>query len=144
MDDLDTSIEAQLQSKYPQWLTREFRIVETLYHPESFGDSLVVLESSQMRIQLRRDRGQVFGEIASPHDPDSWFDLSFIERILTERPQNIKMELQPVLEYLSANEVAIRNLLNEAAWTDTKAKLTQIQEDLYIEHFGPYIENEDD
>ena len=55
-------------------------------YPESYGNSIVVLESDHCRIRVLLERGQVFlevGPVSAPVDwltsaPDLWFDLTML------------------------------------------------------------------
>ncbi len=62
--------------------------------PEGFGNCLVVLQSSDCRIIVALDRGQVFVYASPLSAPDDWFDLSTIIAFLTQGPGADKWEYQ--------------------------------------------------
>jgi hypothetical protein len=73
-----TSLKDEVVSQLP-WLFKvvEFRIVEERHEPESFGNSFVILESSELRIRFIRDRGQIFADVASCIEPEQWWNLIY-------------------------------------------------------------------
>ena len=71
------------------WLLNElgFRITEGTYDYKAMGASLV-LESETMRLRFVRDRGPIYAEVASKADPERWFELGDLWRVLHgERPE---------------------------------------------------------
>lgn len=59
--------------------TLKLRLLKETYDPKHFGNSIIELRGDTIWIRVVRDRGQVFVDIASPVDPDNWYDL---ERVL--------------------------------------------------------------
>jgi hypothetical protein len=58
-----------------------FSVVQERADPNSFGDSLVVLESPQFLVRFVSDRGQLFCNVASRHAWEDWWSLSDVLRI---------------------------------------------------------------
>ena len=78
------------------WLCVEygFAVVEDQYSPESFGDSLVILESSTLRLQIIRDRGQLFTQVASKRIPEMWFNLEDLCALIAGHPISMPLDVK--------------------------------------------------
>jgi hypothetical protein len=62
-------------------MRRGFSVQRLEENPESFGNTIMVLESRQYSLRILSDRGQVFVDVKEAgHEPERWYDLS---RILT-------------------------------------------------------------
>ena len=92
-----------------QWLFQEFnfKITEATYDPSVFGDSLVTLVSSSLRVQFSRDRGQVFAMIASPLDPENWWPLDDVCEFILHKKIRRKFDLHSVVILLKNNLPAL-------------------------------------
>jgi len=68
---------AELVSERLPWLFREFgfRILESEYDANNFGNSLVVLQSDRIRLRFERDRGQVLAALGPLSEPRTWWGL---------------------------------------------------------------------
>ena len=64
---MSISLEHELASEVRQLCVNHgFQVPSAQYSPESFGNSIVVLESATLRIRLIRDRGQAGVDVAQP------------------------------------------------------------------------------
>jgi hypothetical protein len=70
---------AQQVSEQLPWLFRDlgFRVVGDSYHPKSFGDCAVSLESDILKLRFSRERGKIFAEPAALSKPE-WWDLTLV------------------------------------------------------------------
>lgn len=71
-------------SDFLQAVTEAFRglldqgllsVESSKYDDQAFGNAVVVLAGTNLRVRLLRDRGDVFAEAASALDPDNWYPL---------------------------------------------------------------------
>ena len=49
---------------------------------ETFGDALVVLWSGDVRVQIVRDRSQIFADLGAAAEPATWFDAALVMEAL--------------------------------------------------------------
>jgi hypothetical protein len=87
-DDPVNPLVKKIQERLP-WLFVEygFRIVDYSYHPQSFGNCIVTLESESLRLRFVRDRGLCIAELASRGDSEKSYELGFfLLTIQGERP----------------------------------------------------------
>jgi hypothetical protein len=78
----------EVVSRFP-WLFDDlgFRVVEHDYSHRSMGSGYVVLESDSLRIKFVNDRGSIYPEVSSPHQPQRWIELGLLWVVLTgDRP----------------------------------------------------------
>jgi hypothetical protein len=57
-------------------------VVKEQQESASFGDSLVTLESGELRLRVTRDRGQVLVYFGSTVEPETWFDSQLVAETL--------------------------------------------------------------
>jgi hypothetical protein len=57
-------------------------VVSERVEPGVFGNSLIVLRSSDLLVRLVSDRNQLFAEVASSNRPDDWIDLPRLSEFL--------------------------------------------------------------
>ena len=83
-DNLAVPIATLLHESAP-WLfdVWGFKIISSEYAPKSFGDSLAVLQSENLRLRWVRDRGQNMLEIAALAEPGTWWGLQSIREVIT-------------------------------------------------------------
>jgi hypothetical protein len=62
----------------PLVLAGTVRVVDEKSDPAYFGDSLLVLEGSRIRIRLVADRGQFFADVSSVAAPPRWLPLQSV------------------------------------------------------------------
>jgi hypothetical protein len=105
------------------WFLRDFglTIVEEDYHPLSFGNSYVVLNSRHFRLRLIRDRGQVMGEVASLSEPENWWSLILVSEIIP-CPKPPLFELSSVAAFIQENFLLLSGLFG-SGYPMTKEKL---------------------
>ena len=58
-----------------------FQVTNKFYDAQRFGDSIVTLESKDLRARFKRDRGVIMLEIGSLSKPDEWWDSEFISEL---------------------------------------------------------------
>ena len=95
------------------WLFQELtlKIVDDAYSSEHFGDSFVTLESSSLRVIFIRDRGQIFIEVASPFDPENWWNINDICEFILHKKIRPEFDLQAVATLLRNNLPALTDYL---------------------------------
>jgi hypothetical protein len=76
----------ELKVDYPWLFEMGFAAVYADYSWRHFGNSEVILKSSELRLRFIRDRSQVFVGVAHPADPDAWWDLWHILDFLSGKP----------------------------------------------------------
>jgi len=105
------------------WFLRDFgfTIVGEDYHPLSFGNSYVVLNSCHFRLRLIRDRGEVFGEVASLSEPENWWCLILVSEIIP-CPKPPLFELSSVAAFIQEHFLLLSGLFG-SAYPMTKEKL---------------------
>ncbi len=108
------------------WLFKDYglRVVEDDFDPESFGNSLVVLKSSDLVVRFVRDRGQVSAEVASPFDPGTWWNLEHVCELTTGRSVEPGFDLSSVAALVWKNLPAIIEALGPR-FQETKRQLEQ-------------------
>ncbi|MGO8741845.1 MAG: hypothetical protein ACLQUR_05535 [Limisphaerales bacterium] len=106
------------------WLFQElnFKIVEDTYASKDFGNSFVTLESSSLRVKFIRDRGQIFIEVASPFDPDNWWNINDICEFILHKKIRPEFDLQAVATLLRNNLPALTDYLGPKL-NETRRKL---------------------
>lgn len=69
-------LEQELAEKL-SWLVANFgfELSQSTYDPRNFGESLVQLESENLRLRFTRGRDRLELELASPRSEDEWFDF---------------------------------------------------------------------
>jgi hypothetical protein len=59
-----------------------FTVMEDQYYPDHFGNEVVVVESSNLRLRFTKDRGNVGAEIGSWAETEQWYPLSDVVDIV--------------------------------------------------------------
>ena len=104
------SLKDQLESELTWLADFGFRTIAESYDPSIFGDSMVMLQSTTLRLRIIRERGHLFAELAPIDDPESWWDLHLIlEALHREAPQ--QQDLSGVTALLRNNLAAITTAL---------------------------------
>jgi hypothetical protein len=69
------------------WLFEDqhFEIETEQHEPRAFGDGIVVLRNDVLRLRFVNDRSQIFVEFASLHDPNKWWELTFVLEAILDR-----------------------------------------------------------
>jgi len=108
------------------WLFQEMKckVVEESYSPKEFGDSTLTIESKSLRIRFVRDRGQVFVAVASPVDPNTWWNLEDMFEFILHKKVRPEFDLQSVSSLLRNNFTALINSLG-LKLDETKRELTK-------------------
>lgn len=65
----------------PQISSLGFAIMDH-WESDSFGDALVVLQSGDLRARVVQDRSQLFADLGSVAEPDTWFDSAIVMDLL--------------------------------------------------------------
>lgn len=138
MTNLHVALKEEMLERVP-WLLEElgFRIVDERYDPQSFGNSLVTLESDSLRVRFVRDRGQVFADVASPSDPDRWWQLVYVCQLILGEFVQPGFELDDVAAFLRDNLAAVQERLGPR-YSETKREVRRLQEERARRLLGPY------
>jgi hypothetical protein len=98
-----------LVSEKMSWLLRDcgFRFVRSEYHPERFGDSLAILESSALRMRVERDRGQVLVSLGPLSEPETLWGLISLCEVIHARSVEPTYRLDDLAELLRSNFPAL-------------------------------------
>ena len=113
----------EIRDKIPQLLSDlEFRIVQDAYAPESFGNSVVVLDGPRFRLRLSRDRGQVLADLAPLNEPERWWNLVFLLEVIHGRMPEPEFELVAVARRVRDNLPALVEALGPR-WVETCQEL---------------------
>lgn len=76
------------------WLVQDFgcRITNHDYSYKHMGDSFVELESDSIHLKFVRDRSSISLSVASPSEPQRWFDAGFLWMTLTGNRPDPELE----------------------------------------------------
>ncbi len=109
---------------------------------EAFGDALVILESGDLRVRLVRDRSQIFADLGSVADPDTWFDSTIVMEALGLATQpafggtDAQVVLPSIAAFLKAVWSELVALLDRRRFAATKRQLTELQEARAVRRWG--------
>jgi hypothetical protein len=53
-------------------------VVESRVDAQAFGNALVTMSGPGFNVRLVEGRGDVYGEVARAHGPDSWYPLQYV------------------------------------------------------------------
>lgn len=102
------SLENELSTEFPQLLSGfGFKVIESSYYAESFGDSLVTLKSPHFLLRIIRDRGQVFADISGVADPLTWWRLEDVCALISGSKIDTKFVLSAIVNLLNHNLPAL-------------------------------------
>jgi hypothetical protein len=110
-----------------------FRIVAD-QKSEAFGDALVVLESDDIRLRIVRDRSQIFADLGSAVEPDTWFDSTIVMQALglTTKPAfggtDSQIVLPSIAAFLKSVWLELRAMFEPRHFAATKRQLLELQE----------------
>jgi hypothetical protein len=123
--DLSTPLKQQLVESCP-WLFEElgFVILYDDYDPKNFGDSIVILKSSSLRLRFVRDRGQVVAYVRSAADPDpeKWWSVGCVLEAINGKLPESSFELVVVATHLRGNLPALIEAMGPRYW-ETRSEL---------------------
>jgi hypothetical protein len=104
---------AELVSEKLPWLFRElgFRILESNYDANNFGDSLVVLQSDRIRLRFERDRGQVLVALGPLSEPRTWWGLISLCEVIRKESVEPRHKLDALGAILRENLPALAEAL---------------------------------
>jgi len=66
----------------PLLASGNFRITSERSDPKAFGNALIILDSSRLRLRFIVDRAESFAAVASPSRPEEWYDLKSVLKAL--------------------------------------------------------------
>ena len=125
------------------FLTKGGYVVSDRLVATSFDNALVDFSGHEMKVRVIRERSQVFIDFAAMVDPETWFDLDIVLRLLDADTESRRVvgsgeasveALAAVLQqYLSSIEIAFET----KNYPTTKQKLAALQEKRADERFGP-------
>lgn len=59
-----------------------FAVVDEARSQAGFGNAYVILQNNDMRVRLVKDRSQLFLDIGPLSDPNTWWDMSLVRRLV--------------------------------------------------------------
>ena len=101
---------------------------------ESFGDALVVLVSSDFRMRIVSDRGQIFADFGAPTAPWTWWDSATIfERFdLSKkggfRGRDVEEVLEGIATFVDLFGADLRDLFSDVRRDDTTRELSALRQ----------------
>lgn len=128
--DTNRSLVEELSEQFAPLLRElDLAILEHSYERHFFGNSLVVLGSTSFRVRFVRDRGQVFADVAPLAQPDEWWGLEEVCRVvLTELPVQ-RFDLVGAVGLLAHNFGALTLALGRD-WSTTRTELARRRESM--------------
>lgn len=101
---------------------------------EAFGNAWVILEGGNLRLRLVRDRGQIFLDLGSMHDPDeNLFDSAIVVEHLNpgSRPEasnwSGEHSLKQIAQFVSILSSELQSAFSLQRYAGTTAALRAIQ-----------------
>ncbi len=101
-----------------------FTVVGDQYFPESFGNSIVMLQSENARLRIVSDRGQISAQLASPASQEKWWDIYLLLEAIHGVAPKPKFEVEQVVAQLRASLNELLDALG-TDWPHTKRRLDQ-------------------
>jgi hypothetical protein len=111
---------------------RGYRLTDSRYSAENFGDALVVVSSDPLRMMFTRERdAEVYLHLYPPgSDPGKskeWYSIDLVRRMLTGvRPASTSLDAG-YAEFVRDNIGEIETRFSESAWPDTRKRLVELQ-----------------
>lgn len=109
------------------------KVVKEKVYPELFGNSLVILESSNMRFRFSSDRGETGVQIAPISSPENWEDFEVALLAVEGTPYERVPPVLPrrSLSVLSDEVLKFYPQLNEAfsaqSWANTERAIAEVK-----------------
>lgn len=128
------------------------------YHAHAFGNFVIVLETSNLRIRFVRDRGTMTIEVGTlgatlDWDGGLWYDLIFVVAFLTKKQVLItgywehrfddEKQLERLAKVLHLYYTQIAELFEDNVFQKNKAALELVSEDFQSLIFEPRRRNEE-
>ena len=110
------------------WLFSEYRfkVVDYSYDARAFGNCLVILDSETLLLRFVRDRGLTTVELAARANPDVWYGLGSLLKMLHGEPPDAAFEGTAVL--LKENWPALTKALGPKL-IETKREQERLREE---------------
>jgi len=106
-----------------------FKIVEDQHDSSNFGNAVVVLDSSDFRIRLVKDRDQIFGEVASYSEPETWYGIDRLYEVINLKPiPKQSGSIDDIVAAIEKDLVRIEHSLHPMRFSATKKELERIGE----------------
>lgn len=120
------SLKQEINEKFPR-LAQDLglRFVKDEFDPDVFGNSYVILDSSDFLVRFVRDRGQNSIEVASHDEPDTWWNLEDVCAIVSDRPIESSFDLETLVHLLQGCFSSLGTYLGPKI-SETKQKLAQL------------------
>lgn len=104
--------------------------IEKTFEGKSFGDSVTIYTSSDLRLRIVKDKGQEFVEISSQQYPEDWFDMSIIQDWVMKYGDDQKnIGLEGGFSFLQTHFTEIRNAFQPHMVSKTRKDLKILSED---------------
>jgi hypothetical protein len=109
---------------------------------EAFGDALVVLQSGDFRLRIVRDRSQIFADLGSVTEPETWFDSTIVMQALGLTTQHLfggtdpQSVLPSIAAFLKSFWSELITMFDPRHFAATKARLTGLQDARAAKRWG--------
>jgi hypothetical protein len=117
-----------------------FTLVEDQYYPDHFGNEVVVLESSDLRLRFTKDRCDVSVEIGSWAETEQWYPLSDVVDIIVRRvgggEQNGPYDFNFLGSWLGTHLHRVRDSFSGSQYKAMKESLGQLAQARVKDLFG--------
>lgn len=101
---------------------------------DSFNNALVVAQSGDVRIRIVRDRDQVFADLGSAAEPDTWFDSAVVMDALGLTRtggfggRDVEGVLTGLLAFLKSVWPELLSMFGKQRFVATKRRLSEVQD----------------
>lgn len=118
------------------WRDARFRIAGSQVSVSNGGDSVLDIESSELRMRVVRDRGQLFLDIQPATQTKEWFSVDIVMRMITGIPRGSAELDEDCAVFLDVHLDEIRELFSPGNWTSTMSALKKIEKQRSKDLFG--------
>jgi hypothetical protein len=111
---------------------RGYRLIDSWYSAEHFGDAMVAISSDSLHMKFTRERdAELYLDLQPPgSDPGKskeWYSIDLVRRMLTGvRPASTSLDAG-YAEFIRDNIGEIETRFSESAWPDTRKRLVELQ-----------------
>ncbi len=119
----------RVQSAFGSLITHYgFRVVADSYNADNFGNAMVILEASNIRVRVLTDRGDVFVDVAGRLSPNDWHMLQRALQAITGRkdPSEGPLHLEEAAKLLDQNMALLDEGFTSECFANTKRRLDKL------------------
>jgi hypothetical protein len=109
------SYRARIEAAIAPLLTEGFRVTAMREDPEHFGDTEVVLTSTDLTIRILSDRGQTFADVSKPRDA-TWYDLIDVLSSMGARSEAAWGTPEEAVSVLRSNLQSLRDSIHDRSF----------------------------